>query len=206
MAEIKRRSEIILEARRKRRRRILLTCVPLTLCAVLASALALPGILTEQNREPMAGGAMESAGEGLTCGVIKIEISGPDTSRTYTAAEDIRRIVDGINACREDQSEYSGMDVPMGAVSQDDGQANGTGSQVQAESVPEKHTFTFTTGEEIAPEGYTVTFITDEGSGPEYCFAGNMLTDLSTGQIYPLTQKQAEKLRDLLGISDGDIS
>lgn len=194
MAEIHRRSEKILKARARRRKNILIACVPLVLCATVFSVLVLPGItpVGEPNAtDPVTNGLTAGTiSESLTCAVVKIEVTGPDTSRTYTAAEDIRRITDGISACREEEPQYSDIDTPLGAVSQYDGQVGGT-NQVQAEA---------------APEGYTVAFITGEGTGVAYRFAGNMLTDLSTGQIYPLTQKQAEELRDLLGISGRDIS
>lgn len=191
-AEVFRRSEKRIKARRRRTVRTLAICIPLVLC--LASLPLLSGIFPGSTRDPVATVTTLSAPAGVqpesfTCSVAKITVSGPDFSRSITEISDIGPVADKFLA-------YSTYSAGLGAIvnesAQDDNTAATTNSYIQDIST-----------EHSAAASYTVTLVMHDGTKIVYSLAGSILRDLSAGQEYVLIPQDAENLAKLLGLPQG---
>ena len=186
-AEVFRRSEKRIKERNRRRKHILMGCVPLALCVVLLCAAVLPDMLFADSQETGAdGGVMGYVGENLISAVIRIDVTGGDISHSYTEAVKIRQIAERLNACAVKEPESA----PAGPED---------GNKENFSSGSGEYTYIGTTAP-TAATGYIITLNVDGGATVVYRLAGSSLTDLTAKQTYPLTREQAEELRSLLGL------
>jgi len=197
-AEVFRRSEKRIKARRQRRKHILLACIPLALCVTLFSAFILPAMMPAGSEAPEANGALTggmTAGgaEGFVSPVAKIEVSGPNVSFSYTEASDILLISSHLNACTVMEQEISGSQT----------------EETRDESIKENAA----AGDDrdggalySTSTGFAITLLMHDGSKTEYYLAGNMLTNRTANQTCTLSQKQVNELKDLLGIPHDHIA
>lgn len=198
-AEVFRRSEKRIKARKQRRKRILMTCIPLVLCAGIWSAVFLPGMLSGNAGELGDPAAPECAPDGIVedaysstgTGITRIIVSGPDCSETYTQASDILQISDSLYT-------YSTR-----------GQLSGTTDDLTSGSgfTEDNHKETATQPTESVADSdhaesarYRITLVMYDENLLTYSLIGNTLTDLTTAQAHTLTPEEAKELKDLLGI------
>lgn len=188
-AEIFRRSEKRIKERRKH---ILMSCIPLVLCAsLLAAAFHNPGPSksTAPDVVQSAMGAV-SAGGISECKVTRISVSGSELTLTFTEPGQILPILELLDSCTDTALENK---APAGEQTRgenptlnEDGSGRAKSEAVLSDS---------------ANVGVTVTLTPREGNEQEYLLAGNRLEDLAAGTVYALPQDLAKELHTLLGIS-----
>lgn len=180
-AEVFRRSEKRIRARKQRRKRMLIACVPVVLCISLVSVFALlptgavnKEVAPESYYDPfpdkMDSGAIGAVGE-LAAGTVAV--SGKGVSLRHTDAEAVQRITSLINSI----------------VADADGGAH-------------KNTLTSdsATGETYGEAGYQILIKKSDGTVAEYWLAGSVLMEKTSRNAYPLNTDAFIKLKDALGI------
>lgn len=191
-AEVFRRSEKRIKERKQRRNHILMACIPLVLGITIFGAFLFPGVIPESPRDPGSteaamGGLTENKSESLTCQIAKITVSGLGFSHSYTNAADVLLISDHL---------YSyGSRGPQTNGSTNDGIVD------EGEDLKENADDVSGSLADSANTGYTITLVMHEGDKTEYYLVGNTLKNLTTNQTHTLSQKQANELKELLGIS-----
>ena len=186
-AEVFRRSEKRIKARRTRTIRTLAICVPLVLCLTAIPFLSggFPGVIqdhvvTDPAIHTLPGGPQLS----YICPVSQITVSGPDFSRSITEVSDILSLSNRLLV-------YDTYCAGSGAI---------TNETAQDDSVETADTYAQDITLESVTTGYTVTLVMHDGTKTAYSLAGSILRNLSTGQEYVLPQQEAENLAQLLGL------
>lgn len=184
MAEISRRSEKILAKRKNRRRMILVVCIPLVLCVGILALTRPTG--TESKQASMATNVPKpEAYDGSTNTVTGIQISGGDISLSYTDAQQIQLFRAQLDNYTSPACGYAGEDL----------------ENSKAENAPEDDGEKYYTQNSIADESivsYTITFVMDDGSMTQFRLIGSILENLTTGEVFVLTDEQASQLNQLL--------
>lgn len=174
-AEIFRRSEERIKARKKRRCRVLAGCIPLVLCVCLYAAFVQGGNMWDTAGHMQDSDAMENMGidsNGAFSG--KVQVSGGGVSLTYTdqsGVSEILGIIAGITAVPETVLEAEANTV----------------------AVPE---------DAVREEGYVLICTDAQGSVTEYILTGSVLIERTTLTEHVLTEKEQDALRNVLGIPD----
>lgn len=129
LAEIDRRSEKIVKARKRRRTGILAVCLPLAVCI----GIAVPTLVKERTRP---NGQYQA--ESYSCAVAEIRVSGPGLSRIYRQEQDILHILAGLDAYENspEQNEW---------VAESDGLDNSESSELSISAAV--YTITVTMGD-----------------------------------------------------------
>lgn len=221
-AEVFRRSEQRIKERIKRRKHILLACVPLVLCIALLAAFSPWDTRTAAPEEPAVNGAPMDGPAGnwdgsFNLSVLRIDVSGLDFSKTYTDTADIMLISEQL--CSYGQSEPECYEEPTEGVldgeykenaDRDDPESSiadsATGGALKEEAPGENyngssdHEDIYGVPSETTTIGYTIMLTTDAGTQMEYYLSGNILENRTTNQSRKLTQSEAYTLKELLGI------
>lgn len=194
-AEVFRRSEVRIRARKRRRIAILTACVPVVLCIALVWAVGLPGTanetasgsIAECATEPAMGAMTMDSNSGLGLSVVRVEVKGMGFELTHAEPEKVAQIEkqletwkgeansaggDNEQTQEESDTKYSGIDWPVDDVT------------IQ-----------------LYGEGLTITLVTGGGERQQYSLVGNCLTDLETKQTRVLTRSQRQKLAELLEVT-----
>lgn len=190
-AEVFRRSEKRIKARARRRKHMLMTCVPLVFCVSLFFAF-LPTWMPADYKgapEDFGDGQTGNSSGSLVSVYAKIDVTGSNISRTYTKATEVLNISNLLNACMANEPESD---------------ASTNGELRGEENENEKHEENLFAGttDAYAPavKEYTITLTLHQGGTVNYRVSGNVLVDLNTNRTYPLTQAQKTALNELLGI------
>lgn len=192
IAEINRRSEEIIKKRKRRRKQLLAACIPVVLGIGLACSFGLPERATEDGVAPgtpesFVGGVQENKGENSQCAYVRMEVLGDGLSRVYTEQSKIASVAENLQTYTRKQSELT--DTTLDEATAPDGQY-----QMATDTRGETNYST--------SQGYTVVFVTAQGESIRYLLHEDMLYEGDDQRPYMLTAKQAEELRNLLGISD----
>ena len=188
-AEVFRRSEKRIKARKARRNHILMVCIPLVLCVSLFSAFILPKMMPERAADSApAEDALNGMGQNISQStafpVSRITVSGHDFSRSYEGSSDVAQICGFFSSLGQN-----------GAVT------DGTSCEsLLRGDKKEPADVVYESIADTAGAGYTIILLTDKGDQTAYDLTGNTLTDLTAGKVYPLSQEQADELKNLLGI------
>lgn len=197
-AEIFRRSNLRI---RRRRQRILATCIPLALCVTVGAVALWPSEEKAGDVALMAGLPVETA-VSMEYSLAEVQVSGSGVALCYTEPETAARILAIIEDSPKYQTYSYAQDEPevtpetYGEVSNgtnidrhwvvggmgDD--SNGTGA-------------TMASPEAEAP-AYTLTFVYRDGSTQIYTLSGYQLKDTATDQIRYLSPEDADALEKLL--------
>ena len=183
-AEVFRRSEKRIKARRRRTVRTLAICIPLVLC--LASLPLLSGFFPGISREspatdPAIQLPMGSQPESFVCPIASITVSAPDHSGSVTELSEILAIYDYLAA----YDTYS-----AGGIVDESHQEETTGTV---------HTYTQSAGVDVTVGlFYTATLVMHDGTQIPYTLIDCTLKNLATGQSFDLPQEDAEQLAKLL--------
>lgn len=183
IAEIYRRSEAIIRQRKKRRKQVLLACVPLVLCMTLFAAFVLPAMMPASMKDAAAPENMladASGGRGLYA--AKVKVTGPNLVLLHTLQQEVLRISDYINNCT--------LEPP---ASPETPENNG----VPGKEAADTHYGDIT---DTADTGYTITLFLEDGSKTQYRLEDGLLRNLETNKAYPLSPTQVSELKALLGI------
>lgn len=190
IAEINRRSEEIIKKRKTRRKRLVLACIPVVLGISLTWGFRLPERVTEDIIEPgapenFAGGVQDVMDENAQYDYVRMEIAGQDS---MTISEDPNRFIAFLESLQTYTLEqHSNSAVCDGATYEE---TRGTGDGDKSAQIYYSST-----------KEYTVCLVTANGQSVCYHLAGNILREENTDTTYVLTAKQAEELRELLGLS-----
>ena len=183
-AEVFRRSEKRIKARKQNRKRIMIACVPLVLCIVVCGTLLVSDVgnpTDEQTRElfqvQYSGAMGTDAVGGLFAG--SVAVSGNGKSCLYTSAEDVQNIVKLLNSIMA-VPEMNGGDDGAGFATNED----------TAEAVSESCTET----------GFTIVVKGGDGSCAEYLLTGSLLIDKTTQERFPMDEDSCFALKEALGI------
>lgn len=181
-AEVFRRSENRIKERKRRRKHILMTCIPLVLCLTIAGALVFPQMddlkqAPESSNENSTGAMGKDEVGGLYAG--SVEVSGNGILNYYTAVEDVQGIVsliNGIIVLPETSPDRDGSDF----VTEDNSSTD--------------------LKENANEQCYTIFIKRSDGSSTEYLLVGSLLIDQTTQQEYPVSEDTMKDLKDALGI------
>ena len=187
-AEVFRRSEKRIKERKQRRRRILMTCIPLVLCLTIFGTFLFPQLNNNmQAPEGMPESETQAAmgqdeNQSMTCSIVEIKVSGNGVSIQYTDVADLLLISDQLNTYGTRAPETSG-------TTNEDGSDRSENADDVVGGVADS-----------ANAAYTITLVTHEGEKTEYQLIGNTLLNQTTNQAYTLTYEQAKELREILGV------
>lgn len=192
IAEIHRRSAEIIEKRRKRRKHLLVACIPVVICIGLAFGVRPLERATEDAVAPGAAaggetGMPEAMPETVLSGYVRMEITGGGLSRIYMEQERIASVAEYLRSCVDKSAE------PNDAIPNE--------TTVITDKSQE---FTNTRGENnySTAKSYTVILESAAGTSEQYLLVGNVLYEADGQQGHILTEKQAQELRSLLGIAE----
>ena len=187
-AEVFRRSEKRIKARRQRRNRILITCIPVVLCLTICGTILLPGVTPTGNSDPKNGvEAMEGIGNSeytsLSTSIAKITVSANGVSKTCTDTEKFALILDRL--------QYPDLEPP---------ESNGIPSEGDSDNGMDYKEITDQSGvlSDSFITVYTITLHPHEGDVIQYALSGNTLKNLTANETHTLSQKQADELLKIL--------
>lgn len=190
-AEVFRRSEARIKARKERRNAILTACVPVALCVTLLWLVKQPGVANETTGA-VAECATEPAGVmdvdspvSLSSSVVRVEVEGMGFDLTHTEPEKVAQIAKQLHDWK-----YTAYGItlppPEGTTPPDGANQNGEEDDVVVMGFG---------------EGITITLVMNQGEGKAYTLLGDCLTEEDTGRTCVLTQSQSARLAELLGIT-----
>lgn len=190
-AEVFRRSEIRIKARKKRRQQIITACLPLVLGICAVSALVLPELLQTGAKTSDAAPAMGSPDGGYysySCAIETITVEGEGICLQVTDTERTMSIYDRLTGRTVGSTADPPKDSPR--------------PENESESTAPNQNTDKTGGaiEDCAGDGITVTVIMGDGSRREFLLAGDVLTDLKENRSRRLSAYQLAELRQLLGL------
>ena len=183
-AEVFRRSEQRIKERKKRRKHLLMLCIPLVLCLTTVSGLLLSGFgLSKSTDEAIPESIPELYYDGsATYPAVdvfsgSVAVSGNGLSHLYAAEEKVQGITDLIDKVVNTMQ----VTTATGALFSESTQVGPT--------APEED-----------PKANTYQILIRHGSGTvaEYSLSGAFLTDHATHQTYPIPEDTYTALKALL--------
>lgn len=207
-AEIFRRSEERIKARKQARKRVLLCTVPALVCAVIWSAVALPGMLTEKGGSNTLA---ESGAPRYILAEVKSRNDGIGYDKTFaeqSAVSDIAALIQAFydtprelfSAAIDTSSQEGGKDQQTIPESIDDPlqeeeiqHPQGIGGNV---SNPQSRPTA------ADPINCTITLTAPDGSQTVYIFTGDRLLGEKQSETLYLTEAETAALAEALGLSE----
>ena len=218
-AEVFRRSENRIKARKKRTKRILLTCIPMVLGITVLTAALWP----KDGGSPSFVGVAENATCAQASGAVsgstnssgaRVEVTGENISLSYVEAADVLKITDYLNSLTAEEPEAAPEDLyeaPSDRESPEsmpqapgENQAPSSGQGQDTAESGHKHSVTdgiLDNDSVTLSERVTITVTEENGVQTRYSLEANTLTDLTSDEVYVLTTEQTEELKTLLGMS-----
>ena len=163
-AEVFRRSKKRL---RQHRNRILAACIPLVLCG--AAALIYTTADIAPGKSPADGVTIVPEPSGT---VVRIEVSGPEGTRTYTDPAQYDEICNYL-------------DSSTNALLKDEAYQESTRGEVDNSDM-------------VTEQEYTITVYYEQGENTVYHFTDNILNNHTENKVYVLTEEEAEALEAAL--------
>lgn len=184
VAEIRRRSEAILQERKKRRKHILTACVPLAVCLCLCAGAVLPGVLPEWDRSAGTDidggcGKNESVPENMNVAVGTVEISGADRDHRVTDPERVGHIAALLDQFFGEQE--------IGGIG-NGGLQTGSSSSLKDQNEAAKE------------DRYRIILIGEHGTRTVYWLEGSVITEENSLREQVLSKEALEELKKALGI------
>ena len=174
VAEINRRSEEIIQLKKKRRKMALAGCVPAVLCICILATLAVPDRQTTESCTPGETGCYSGGMYGIADGAMMdtvIEVTGSDFQLSHSTAASVSKILETIDHLLPSNQENS-----LAAES-----AYGSAA--------------------CGGVGYTITINQAGENLQTYLLQGDSLIDCRTGDFCDLTKMELQILKTVLGIS-----
>lgn len=187
-AEVFRRSQKRIEARRQRAGRIAAVCIPLVLLVAIGSAIALPAMLPQKTSDPGLSMGMleEQQSESSSAAILSVQVTGPDRKLSHTDPDAVKKICQQLELC---------MLIPPGDCGTTGGTGDGQGGE-NKQSPLEAPVYGAEQGK------ITISLVTADGVSVQYCLEGTQLTNLMTGQTRSVLSPQIEQLLSLLGLTE----
>lgn len=187
-AEVFHCSEKRIKARRQRRNRILITCIPVVLCLTICGTILLPGVTPTGKSDPKNSvEAMDGMGNSeytsLSASIAKITVSANGVSKTCTDTEKFALILDRL--------QYPDLEPP---------ESNGIPGESDSDNGMDYKEITDQSGvlSDSSITVYTITLYPHEGDVIQYALSGNTLKNLTANETHTLSQKQADELLKIL--------
>ena len=187
-AEVFHRSEKRIKARRQRRNRILITCIPVVLCLTICGTILLPGVTPTGKSDPKNSvealdGMGNSEYTSLSASIAKITVSANGVSKTCTDTEKFALILDRL--------QYPDLEPP---------ESNGIPGESDSDNGMDYKEITDQSGvlSDSSITVYTITLYPHEGDVIQYALSGNTLKNLTANETHTLSQKQADELLKIL--------
>lgn len=180
--EVFRRSEQRINERKKRRKHLLMLCIPLVLCLTTVSGLLLSGFgLSKSTDEAIPELSYDGSVTVPAVDVFSgsVAVSGNGLSRLYTAEEKVQGITDLIDKVVNTMQ----VTTATGSLSNESTQVGST--------VPE---------EDLKDNTYRILIRHGNGTVAEYSLSGAFLTDHTTQQTYPIPEDTYAALQALLDL------
>lgn len=189
-AEIFRRSEERL-TQRKRRRRMIISCVPIVICIAVLSVVHVPDLIptintegksqVEENRDTSS----VQTDETKSYSAVKVQARSENTEfyREFEEPESVEKIV---NTIEKYNCEKNNASASTEAETDYDNAAAG-GATMAAELPEDKK-----------EDGYRITVVSSDGSERVYTIADGYLRDLTNGKKVFLTKEQVSEISSLL--------
>lgn len=174
-AEVFRRSEKRIKARKQRRNHVLTNCVPLALCVSVLAVFMLSG-----GKRAVSDGKNPA---DMPQQAVKVEVSGQGQTKEYTDAEIVTTVYARI-------SNYNRIESTLTTTEP----AGGVAPEIQAESTQKL------TGSLTGSSGYQIDITLKDGSKYSYTLADRVLTVRNTQRSFTLTKQQYQELTELLDI------
>lgn len=190
-AEIFRRSEERL-TQRKRRRRMIISCVPLVICIAVLSVFHVPDLIPASNDgdkyqvEENKDISSAQTDETKSYSTVKVQARSENTEyyREFEEPESVEKIV---NTIEKYNSEKNNASASTEAQTHYDN-ATDAGATMAAE-LPE---------EDKKEDGYRITVVSSDGSERVYTIVDGYLRDLTNGKKVFLTKEQVSEISSLL--------
>lgn len=211
-AEIFRRSEERINALKQARKRVLLCTVPVLVCAVIWSAVALPGTLTEKGGSDTLA---ESGAPRYILAEVKSRNDGIGYDKTFaeqSAVSDIAALIQAFYdtprelfsvATDTSSQKESGQNQPSGiggsegtlppkgeGIQRPQGGGNLTEEEQQSQPI------------EVDPINCAITLTAPDGSQKVYIFTGDRLLGEKQSETLYLTEVETAALAEALGLSE----
>jgi len=186
-AEVFRRSEKRIKARKQRRNHMLMACVPLVICVTLAFALK-PKMPSDQKTEPEDTTQQESTGLPESDGMMasnSVAVIGSGFSNNVTMLEDfqaITGIIESITTGSGDRNNATTDEPLYGDASNVDGAASDVAGAAPMSG------------------GYLVTVIGEDGTETVYRLDGLSLVNQTTNERFLMDAETGSLLNNALGI------
>lgn len=184
-AEVFRRSDKRIKARKKCRNHVLMTCVPLALCVSVLTVFMLTGVKVKVPETDEAAG-MPPQNESAQCSALKIEVSGQGKTKEYTDPAVVKTVCDQISG-------YYALYAESTLTTQTT--SGGGADDAETEVTPGL------TGSLTGSNGYQIVITLENGSKLLYDLNGRVLMARNTNRSYTLTKDQQKQLTALLGIA-----
>ncbi len=183
-AEVFRRSEERIKERKRRRKHILMVCLPLVLCLTVLSGFLLSNVGLGKSTDAAAPETFyAAAGEGITDGISvfigSVEVSGNGLSHLYTSAEDVQGIIDFIDAI---------VKTPE------------TNTLSESIDIIADQSTSITIQDDCSLNAYKILIKHSDGTSTEYTLMGPSLTNQVTRETFHMSENTYFALKDLLGI------
>lgn len=186
-AEVFRRSEKRIKARKQRRNHMLMACVPVVFCAALLFALK-PIMPSDQKTEPEDTTQQESTGLPESSGMMasnSVAVIGAGFSNNVTMLEDfqaITGIIESITAVSGDRNNATTDEPLYGDASDVDGAASDVDGAAPMSG------------------GYLVTVVGEDGTATVYRLDGLSLVNQTTNERFLMDADTSLLLNNALGI------
>lgn len=192
-AEIFRRSERRI-AQRRRRKRVIISCIPLVICIAVLSVIHVPNLLPATGNEDNAlietNTDQMSPTETQAVSYSSVKVQGRNEKNGYykeiEEPENVEKIVNTIEKYNAEKENAAPSD------NYTDSAAAGS-SSTSTQSMPE---------EDAKEDGYKITVVSSDGREMVYTIIGDCLSDLTNGKNVFLTESQLYEISSLLTDSD----
>lgn len=193
--EIFRRSQERIRERKKKRKRILLCCIPLFLCVTVFSLFGRQGILSfHKSANKSSAIENEMTDEEMFCPYIMAEVwdrKDGEYSQKFSDPDILMKITDILHSLYEDdQTEQEYVE----AASKND-QENQTKPKNE-EAAPDDVKVAL----EDEEEQYQIRLTTPDGTQVEYTLVGNRFLEEGSKKEWVLSKVQLTKLKKILGL------
>lgn len=182
-AEVFRRSEKRIKARKKRRNHVLMTCVPLALCVSVLAVFVLSGG-KRSAPESIDPTVIPLQNEIVQSSTMKIEVSGQGRTKAYTDPEVVMTV-------------YTQLYGYYCASTED---SMGTGAAGGNEFTGKHGITSEVTSSPAGRNGYQIVITLENGSKLSFDLDGMVLTVRNTNRSYTLTHYQYKVLTEILDI------
>ena len=205
IAEINRRSDRIIKERKKRRKYILATCIPVVLCIGLWLAWPAQKPTPEEPKDtnnainvPMDEIKAPLDSPSSNRYVLRVDVSGNGFNDYHTDEDLVTAIYDRL--CSFTVSEDVEYQEPTETII-DGGHTNGGSNDIVCGEQPEpEYSVDSSPIQDQSPDQYHITLTLENGSKIEYVLIDHLLSNVTANEEAILSDNEVAKLKTLLGI------